>query len=232
MCEDFSCCGCDDETWFKIKLYATVALVWVGIFVLGCVYIVYAPLALYDERAKHWWKDDPCRVDGYYITKDDPNRRRLSEATTFYAVVQVTMNPDDNDSYAALAEKFPSWATGTGGDTLHGWDSKKDAKRWAKSFDVNGVYTCWRQPGNKGTVALANPGYHYYWQVAIGAAALSVTGAPILGLFLLFVVMYFVLVVKPQRAHRAEARRLAKRRAEGDARLETGQPSAEMTAMV
>lgn len=221
-----SCFGCDDETWFKIKVYTGLAVTWVAVFILGCVYIVYTPLALYDARAKGWWKSKTCRITGYYITRTDPNRRRrLKESDSekpYYAVLQVAVNPDDNDSYSTAAVRYPSWATGTGADSLHGWGSKKDAKRWAKHYKTNKEYTCWRRPGDKGTMAVSNPGYHYRWQIAIGATALSLTAAPIIGLFLLALVMYYVLVIKPQRAHRAEARRLAKVRAEGDTRLNTG----------
>mmetsp|Transcript_3870 Transcript_3870/g.5923 ORF Transcript_3870/g.5923 Transcript_3870/m.5923 type:complete len:236 (-) Transcript_3870:288-995(-) len=227
LCE--GCFGCDDETWYKIKLYTGLGLLWVGTFVLGCIYILYVPLAWYDKRAKGWWNNRPCTVEGYYITNDDPNRRRLSSGDDstddgdiyYYAVLQVEVNPDDDDeSYHTTAVKFPSWASGTGSSTLHGWDNKKDAKHWAKGFNKDAYYTCWKHPGSKSSVAISNPGYHYNWQVGIGIAALTLTAAPILGLVVFAAVMYYILVIKPQRAHRREAMRIGKKQAQGDSRLE------------
>jgi len=255
MCWDW-CCGCDEETIHKIKLYSFAAVLWAATFAVGCAFILYAPLAWYDQRAKHRWHEKRCRVDGWYLTNDNPNRRFLAEeddttnpemhssrrrrvlkrrflsedgddntdedAHTYYAVLQVTVLTDGGaEDYRTTAAKFPSWASGVGAGTLHGWDRKKPAKRWAKSFDVDGTYTCWRRSSDKSTVAISNPGYHYRWQVALGATAMALSAGPILALFGLMVGMYYVLVVKPRRWHRREARRVATLRAEGDARLDT-----------
>lgn len=259
-------CGMDKETWYKVKLYTFLGVMWAGVLVVGCIYILYAPLAYYDESAKGYWKKRHCLVASSYISTTDPSRRllahpdggapawserewpvayaeearrRLDDADdsslTYYAVLQVTVYPtrcsnaalDDDGcvnsdkSYITNAVKFPSWASGAGGSSLHGWEKKSDAKNWAKGFETGAFYTCWKRPSDKGTVAISNPGYHYDWEIAIGMTALALTAAPIGAGILLCFVMYYILVIKPQRVHRAEAKRLAKLRARGSKTLKT-----------
>ncbi|KAJ1456356.1 hypothetical protein M885DRAFT_517862 [Pelagophyceae sp. CCMP2097] len=242
-----ACFHCDAETWYRVKLFGLIGLVWSGLFALGCVYVRYAVPAHYDANAKHSWNKKTCHVNSYSISTIDPNRRlealpaagssaeaprRLSDddaddgSMTYYAVLQVTVSPcpdgldaDKCHEYDTAAVKYPSWAAGSGGSSLHGWVSKRNAKKWAKQYVADTDYTCWKMPGDKRTVSIQNPGYHYRWQVALGAGAMAATAAPIAGVVLGMLYMYYVLAIKPGRKHRAEALRMSRLRSKGDSRL-------------
>ena len=74
------CYACDEDACFRIKAYICGGLVWAGVFSVACYFLLYAPLAMYDSRAAGWWTAETCQITGWYITTNDPARRRLDVA--------------------------------------------------------------------------------------------------------------------------------------------------------